>query len=192
MSRVKRSMLMSIYICLWTKKIESYFSDQLTFSNIRGRTFRQIYRLALPLISPETLSSSSKSRIFLYNAHLALFVQMDDTITRTNSSVSIIWLGSKSSHYFADQTTSRIVANLERTEYEELRFRRGSPLECRVMGIACSSSYLSLNHNCGIISLMCIPHQHGVLHAIVFAVIPFFLNCLYPLKILHLFLFIYK
>ena len=29
------------------------------------------------------LSSSSKSRIFLYNAHLALFVRMDDTITRT-------------------------------------------------------------------------------------------------------------
>ena len=29
------------------------------------------------------LSSSRKSRIFLYNAHLALFVQMDDTSTRT-------------------------------------------------------------------------------------------------------------
>ena len=36
----------------------------------------QIYRL---LLSPETLSSSIKSRIFLYNVHLALFVQMDDT-----------------------------------------------------------------------------------------------------------------
>ena len=77
-------------ICLWTKKIELYFSDQLTFSNIRGRTSRQIYRLALPLLSPETLSSSSKSRIFLYNVHLALFVRMDDTITCTNASVSIV------------------------------------------------------------------------------------------------------
>ena len=29
-----------IYICLWTITIfESYFSDRLTFSNIRSRTF---------------------------------------------------------------------------------------------------------------------------------------------------------
>ena len=58
--------------------LESYFSDRLIFSNIRSRTSRQIYRLALPLLSPETLSSSSKSRISLYNAYLALFVRMDD------------------------------------------------------------------------------------------------------------------
>ena len=45
--------------------------------------------VALPLLSQETLLSSSKSRIFLYNVHLALFVRMDDTITRTNASVSI-------------------------------------------------------------------------------------------------------
>ena len=49
-------------------------------SNIRSRTSGRIYRLTLPLLSPETLSSSSKSRIFLYNAHLPLFVRMDDTI----------------------------------------------------------------------------------------------------------------
>ena len=36
------------------------YSDRLTFSNIRGRTSRQIYRLALPLLSPEMLSSLSK------------------------------------------------------------------------------------------------------------------------------------
>ena len=71
-----------IYVCLWTKNIfESYFSDRLTLSNIRIKTSRRIYRLALPLLSPETLCSSSKSRIFLYNAHLALFVWIDDTIT---------------------------------------------------------------------------------------------------------------
>ena len=64
---------------------ELYFSGRLTFSNIH-RTSCQIYRLALPLLSPEMLSSSSKSSIFLYNAHLALFVWMDDTITRTNTS----------------------------------------------------------------------------------------------------------
>ena len=64
------------YICLWTKKIfESYFRDQLTFSKIRSRTSRQIYRLALPLRAPETLSSLSKSRISIFNAHLTLFVR---------------------------------------------------------------------------------------------------------------------
>ena len=33
------------------------------------------YGLALPLCTPETLSSLSKLRIFLYNAHLALFLR---------------------------------------------------------------------------------------------------------------------
>ena len=65
-----------IYICLWTKKIfESYFNDQLTFSNIRNRTSCRIYRLALPLRAPEMLSSLSKSRISIFNAHLTLFVR---------------------------------------------------------------------------------------------------------------------
>ena len=43
-----------IYVC-GPKKIESYFSDQLTFSNIRGRTSRRFYRLVLALLSLETL-----------------------------------------------------------------------------------------------------------------------------------------
>ena len=62
-------------ICLWTKNIESYFSDQLNFSNTRSRTSRQIYRLALALLSLEMLSSLSKLRILLFNVHLALFVR---------------------------------------------------------------------------------------------------------------------
>ena len=75
-SRVKRSVLVYImYICLWTKKKESYLSDQLTFSNISGRTSCQIYRLVLPLCAPETLSLLSKLRISLFNVHLALIVQ---------------------------------------------------------------------------------------------------------------------
>ena len=37
------------------KKFESYFSDRLTFSNICGVTSHRIYRLALPLLSPEML-----------------------------------------------------------------------------------------------------------------------------------------
>ena len=44
-----------IYVCLWTKKIKSYFSDRLIFSNIHGMTSHRIYQLALLLHSPETL-----------------------------------------------------------------------------------------------------------------------------------------
>ena len=53
--------LVSIY-CMFVdlKTFESYFTYQLTFSNISGRTSRQIYRLVLPLLSPEMFSSSSK------------------------------------------------------------------------------------------------------------------------------------
>ena len=64
-----------MFTCLWTKKkIESYFSDRLTCSNIHGRTSHQIFRLAIPLLSPETISSLSILRIFLLNAHVTLFV----------------------------------------------------------------------------------------------------------------------
>ena len=64
------------YICLWSKKIfESYFRDRLTFSNIDSRTSRRIYRLALLLRAPETLSSLSKSRISIFNAHLTLLLR---------------------------------------------------------------------------------------------------------------------
>ena len=57
------------------KIFESYFRDRLTFSNICSRTSRRIYRLALPLCTPEALSSSSKSMISIFNAHLTLFVR---------------------------------------------------------------------------------------------------------------------
>ena len=66
----------NIYICLWSKKIfESYFRDRLTFSNVNSRTSRRIYRLALLLRAPERLSSLSKSRISIFNAHLTLLVR---------------------------------------------------------------------------------------------------------------------
>ena len=65
-----------IYICLWSKKkFESYLRDRLTFLNIDSRTSHQIYRLALLLRAPETLSSLSKSRISIFNAHLTLLVR---------------------------------------------------------------------------------------------------------------------
>ena len=54
---------------------ESYIEIDSQFSNIRSRTSRRIYRLALPLRAPETLSSLSKSRISIFNAHLTLFVR---------------------------------------------------------------------------------------------------------------------
>ena len=64
-----------IYMFVVEKIFESYFSDRLTFSNIRSRTSRQIYRLALPLRALEMLSSLSKSSISIFNAHLNLFVR---------------------------------------------------------------------------------------------------------------------
>ena len=65
-----------IYIYLWSKKkFESYFRDRITFSNVDSRTSRRIYRLALLLRAPETLSSLSKSRISIFSAHLALLVR---------------------------------------------------------------------------------------------------------------------
>ena len=53
------------------KNLESYFSD----CTVRGTTSRQINRLVLALLSLETLPSLSKHRIFVFNAHLTLFVQ---------------------------------------------------------------------------------------------------------------------
>ena len=68
-------MLLSLLVYRFvTKKFfESYFSDRLTFSNIRSRTSHRIYRLALPLRAPEMLSSLTKSRSSIFNAHFALF-----------------------------------------------------------------------------------------------------------------------
>ena len=121
-----------IYIYLWTKKIfESYFSDRLTFSNIRSRTCRQMYRLALLLCAPEMLSSLSKSRISIFNAHLTLFVRRmtsHNSIGKYRHFSKLTWNGVsplfselelalevKSTTIvspLADQTTSRIVAEL--------------------------------------------------------------------------------
>ena len=65
-----------MYICVYItpKKFERHFSGQLTFSNTCSDFSSNVYRLALPLGAPETLSSFSKSRISLFNVHLALFV----------------------------------------------------------------------------------------------------------------------
>ena len=63
----------------------SYFSDQLTFSNIRSRTSCQIYRLALPLYAAEMLSSLSRSKISVFNMHLTSVVQRMTQLRSHNS-----------------------------------------------------------------------------------------------------------
>ena len=100
-------------MCLWTKKIfESYFRDRFTFSNIRSRTSRRIYRLALPLRAPEMLSSLSKSRISIFNVHLTLFVHRmmsQNSIGKYRHLVNWTWnLPGNGASPFADQTTSRM------------------------------------------------------------------------------------
>ena len=72
---IDRGVHIYIYMSVVKKKFESYFRDRLTFSNIDSRTSRRIYRLALLLRAPETLSSLSKSRISIFNAHLTLLVR---------------------------------------------------------------------------------------------------------------------
>ena len=44
-----------MFICLWEKKLNRTLAIDSPFK-LRGRTTRRIYRLALPLISLETLS----------------------------------------------------------------------------------------------------------------------------------------
>ena len=61
-------------IRLWrTKKNRALAINSLFQTSTR--TCHQIYRLVLPLRSPETLSLLRKSRISLFNVHLALIVQ---------------------------------------------------------------------------------------------------------------------
>ena len=57
---VNRFVLLNMATCLWSKKKEEGTLAIHSFSNIRGSTSRRIYRLALPLLSPATLSSASK------------------------------------------------------------------------------------------------------------------------------------
>ena len=125
-------------ICLWIKKFELYFSDQLTFSNIHGRTSH------LPLLCARETLSSSKSRIFLYNAHLALFVQRMTQLWLHKLSFNKLTLKlalevrALQCHLQTRQHAESLRTGKE-CEREELCFRRGSPLACEVMGIACSN-----------------------------------------------------
>ena len=62
------------YICLWKKKLNCSLAIDSRFQTFAVGLLVKFIRLALPLLSPEILSSLSKLRIFLFNVHLALFV----------------------------------------------------------------------------------------------------------------------
>ena len=62
-----------IYVCGRKKYLNRTLEIDSPFQTF-AVGFSSIYRLALPLRAPETLSSLSKSRISILNAHLTLFV----------------------------------------------------------------------------------------------------------------------
>ena len=64
-----------VYIYGRKKYLNRTLEIDSPFQTFGSRTSRRIYRLALTLCAPETLSSLSKSRISLFNAHLTLFVR---------------------------------------------------------------------------------------------------------------------
>ena len=92
---------------LWSKKkFESYFRDRLTFSNVDSRTSCRIYRLALLLRALETLSSLSKSRISIFNAHLTLLVRKMTSHNSIGKYCKLTWnLPWNGASPFADQTS---------------------------------------------------------------------------------------
>ena len=114
----------TVYVC-GRKKLNRTLSDRLAFSNIRSRTSRRIFRLAIPLRAPETLSSLSKSSIFICHAHRTLFVhrmKSDNSIGKYHHLVIDLEFAMEWSVAVGDQT-SRIVAELERSECGELHLR---------------------------------------------------------------------
>ena len=69
-----------IYIYIYMSVVENKnFNCTLEidspFQTLTSRTSRRIYRLTLLLRAPETLSSLSKSRISIFNAHLTLLIR---------------------------------------------------------------------------------------------------------------------
>ena len=71
---IGRGVHIYIYVCGRKKNLNRTLEIDSLF-NVDSRTSRRIYRLALLLRAPETLSSLSKSRISIFNAHLTLLVR---------------------------------------------------------------------------------------------------------------------
>ena len=66
---------MFIYMFVDQKNLNHTLVIDSPFQTFEEGLLNLIYRLAQPLLSPQTLYTSSKSKIFLFNAHLVLFVQ---------------------------------------------------------------------------------------------------------------------
>ena len=107
--------------------------------------FSSIYRPALSLHSSKTLSSSSKSYIICTLLYLSGWMtQLPAQTYRLVLPFSKLELALEvrtlpSCHCLQTRQLAELLQTGKECEYEELRFRRGSPLACGVMGIACSS-----------------------------------------------------
>ena len=64
-----------IYVCGRKKNLNRTLEIDSPFQTLTVGLLVEIYRLALLLCAPETLSSLSKSRISIFNAHLTLLVR---------------------------------------------------------------------------------------------------------------------
>ena len=128
------------------------------------------------------LSLANKSPIFFNIMRILLYlIRMDDTITRTNESVSYLVKLNLAlevlEHYRCRLQTRQQAESLQtgkECEYEELCFRRGSPLACGVMGIARSSyskcllgsnvhAHLFYNAEC-FMKYRCFPSHYRILY----------------------------
>ena len=99
----ERGKVIGVGVCVYIAMFvdESYSSNRLTFSNIRGKTSCKIYRQALLLLSPEKFSSLSK---FLFNVHCVLSI----------SKMTLELYLARAPSPLAEQTTSMIIAELGR------------------------------------------------------------------------------
>ena len=108
-------------------------------------------RLALSLLSPETLSLLSKLSIFLFNVHLALFVRRMTQVRSLNSigmyrhlvnTMELAWKkyckSTLPSPGRPDDKQNHCRTG-EECECEQFHLRRGSPLACGVMCFVSSS-----------------------------------------------------
>ena len=75
---------MSVFMFVDKKSLNRTLAIDSPFQTFVVGLLFEFIDLALPLRIPERFPCH-QSRIFLYNAHLALFVRMDDTITCTDA-----------------------------------------------------------------------------------------------------------
>ena len=99
-----------MFIIFVDKKLNRTLAIDSPFQTFAVGLLVEFYRLALPLLSPEMLSSLSKLRIFLLNAHLALFVRrMTSSLSKLTLELALELVRALYPSLLADQTTSRIM-----------------------------------------------------------------------------------